>query len=114
MLQLSLLAKPSSSETQTVLGHLRWGNALILGDLNLDKKIDIVVRNVEAPTTIYFNDGSGRDLTTVHFGDSRGAVFGFAITDFDHDCFADVAVARSDAPNMIYLGSAGTRTKGNQ
>ncbi|MGH9874033.1 MAG: hypothetical protein ACRD9S_16400, partial [Pyrinomonadaceae bacterium] len=32
-------------------------------------------------------------------------VYGFDIADFDRDGFPDIAVARSDAPNMIYFGS---------
>ncbi|MGH9873473.1 MAG: FG-GAP repeat domain-containing protein, partial [Pyrinomonadaceae bacterium] len=50
--------------------------ALAVGDLNNDKKMDIVVGNVEAPSTAYFNDGSGRNFKTVHFGDNKGTVYG--------------------------------------
>jgi hypothetical protein len=50
---------------------------------NHDGKIDIVVGNVEAPSTIYFNDGSGRHYTPIHFGDNKGAAYGLAIADLD-------------------------------
>ncbi|HEV2829267.1 MAG TPA: VCBS repeat-containing protein [Pyrinomonadaceae bacterium] len=88
--------------------------ALALRDLNGDGRIDIVVGNVEAPSTIYFNDsnGSRSDLigghfTPVHFGDNKGTVYGFAIADLDSDGLPDIAVARSDAPNAIYFASTG-------
>ena len=61
--------------------------------------------NVEAPSTIYFNDGSGRSFKPVHFGDNKGTVYGFAIADLDHDGLLDVAVARSEAPNVVYFGT---------
>ncbi len=46
--------------------------ALAVGDLNLDATIDIVVGHVEAASTVYFNDGSGRHFTPVQFGDNEG------------------------------------------
>jgi hypothetical protein len=91
--------------------------ALALRDLNGDGRIDIVVGNVEAPSTIYFNpsgdvrSSAGRstgDLgnwTSVRFGDNKGAVYGFAIADLNGDGLLDIAVARSDAPNAIYFAS---------
>ena len=84
--------------------------ALAVNDLNLDGKIDIVVGNVEAPSTVYFNDGSGRHYTPVHFGDNKGAVYGFAIADLDRDGLPDIAVARSDAPSVVYFADAGPGT----
>jgi hypothetical protein len=84
-----------------------------LRDLNGDGRIDIVVGNVEAPSTIYFNDSSAPrsvligHYTPVHFGDNKGVVYGFAIADLDRDGLPDIAVARSDAPNAIYFASPG-------
>ena len=79
--------------------------ALMLGDLNRDGKIDIIVGHVEAPSTILFNDGSGRHFTTVHFGDNKGTVYGFAIGDFNRDGLPDIAAARSEAPNVLYFAA---------
>ena len=74
-----------------------------VGDLNGDGKSDIIVGHVEAPSTVYFNDGTGRHFTPVDFGDNKGTVYGFAIGDLDHDGLLDIGAARSEAPNLIYL-----------
>jgi len=78
--------------------------ALTIGDLNNDGAIDVVVGNVEAPSVVYFNDGTGRSFTPVSFGDNKGTVYGFAIDDLDGDGVKDIAAARSDAPNVVYFG----------
>lgn len=78
--------------------------ALTISDLNGDRRIDIVVGNVDAPSTIYFNE-SGRKFKQAHFGDNKGTVYGFAIADLDRDGVVDIAAARSDAPNVVYFGS---------
>ena len=97
--------------------------ALAVRDLNGDGRIDIVVGNVEAQSTIYFNNFSG-DLrreggrgtldtglwTSLRFGDNKGVVYGFAIADLDRDGLLDIAVARSDAPNAIYFASHASAT----
>jgi len=62
------------------------------------------VGNVEAPSMVYFNDGSGRSFTPETFGDNKGTVYGFAIGDLDGDGVKDIAAARSDAPNVVYFG----------
>jgi hypothetical protein len=80
--------------------------ALALTDLNRDGKIDVIVGNVGAPSTVFFNDGTGRHYTSFHFGDGEGAVFGLAIADLDGDGLLDIAVARSNATNLIYFAAA--------
>jgi hypothetical protein len=40
----------------------------------------------------------------VAFGDEKGSAYGFAIGDINKDGFADIALARSGAPNVHYLG----------
>jgi len=79
--------------------------ALAVGDLNRDGRVDVIVGHVEAPSTIYFNDGSGRHFAAVNFGDSKGTVYGFAIGDLDKDGMLDIGVARSDAPNIVFFGA---------
>jgi hypothetical protein len=79
--------------------------ALTVGDLNGDGVIDVVVGNVEAPSVVYFNDGTGRHFTPVTFGNNKGTVYGFAIGDLDRDGLQDIAAARSEAPNVVYFGS---------
>lgn len=86
--------------------------ALAVADLNRDGAPDIVVGNVEAPTTIYYNEVASRPpaprndkrFTQIHAGDSRGTVYGFAIADLDGDGWVDIAVARSEAPNVVMFG----------
>jgi hypothetical protein len=75
-----------------------------VADVNGDGKPDIVVGNVEAPTAVYFNDGSGRTFHATQIGDNKGTVYGFAIADVDRDGVMDIAAARSDAPNVLYFG----------
>ncbi len=74
--------------------------AVAVGELNRDGRIDSIVGHVEAPSTVYFNDGSGRRFTG-HFGDDKGTVYGFSIADFDQDGVLDIAAARSEAPNVV-------------
>jgi hypothetical protein len=78
--------------------------ALAIADMNNDKKMDIIVGHEEAPSTLFLNEGTGRNYKPISFGDSTGTVYGFAIGDFNEDGMADVAAARSDAPNVLYLG----------
>ncbi|MBK8233716.1 MAG: VCBS repeat-containing protein [Candidatus Eisenbacteria bacterium] len=63
----------------------------------------MIVGHVEAPSTLYVSDGSGRHYTPVQFGDAKGTMYGFAIADLDGDGRPDIAAARSDAPNVVYL-----------
>jgi hypothetical protein len=79
--------------------------ALAVGDLNRDGKIDIVVGYVNAPSVVYFNEGSGRSFAELPFGDGKGAAYGIAIGDLNKDGWPDIAVARSGAPNAVYFSS---------
>jgi len=79
--------------------------ALTLADLNSDKNFDILVGHVEAPSSVYFNDGTGRNFKSISFGDARGTVYGFAVGDYNEDGKPDIVAARSDAPNVLYFGN---------
>jgi hypothetical protein len=41
----------------------------------------------------------------VPFGDNQGTAYGFSIGDLNEDGFLDIAMARSDARNMLYFGA---------
>ena len=66
--------------------------------------MDVIVGNVEAPSVAYFNNGGG-SFSGVTFGDNRGTAYGIAVGDIDEDGVMDIAVARSEAPNVLYFGS---------
>ena len=74
---------------------------MVAADLNNDGKPEIILGNVEAPGTIYYNDGSGRQYRKVSFSDNKGAIYGMAIADLDGDGYPDIVAARSDAPSLI-------------
>lgn len=59
--------------------------------------------HVEAPSTIHFNTGDGRRYTTLNVGDGKGAAYGFALADLDGDGLLDIAVARSEAPKVVFF-----------
>jgi hypothetical protein len=84
--------------------------ALAIADLNHDKKIDIIIGHVEAPSSVFFNDGTGR-FKSIALGDAKGVVYGFAVGDFNEDGQPDIAAARSDAPNVLYFGTKKSKKK---
>ena len=45
----------------------------------------------------------GRQFTPIMFGEPKGAAYGFALGDINRDKFPDIALARSGAPNVLYL-----------
>jgi len=79
--------------------------ALAITDLNIDGKPDIIIGHVEAPSLILFNDGTGRNFKPTLFGDSQGAVYGFAVGDFNEDGILDIAAARNESTNILYFGN---------
>ncbi|MBL9203246.1 MAG: VCBS repeat-containing protein [Opitutaceae bacterium] len=76
-----------------------------IADMNRDGKPDIVVGRQEARGSVFFNLGAARnfDFTEGSWGDGQGAVYGLALGDLDGDGWADVAAARSDAPNAVWF-----------
>ena len=66
--------------------------------------MDVIVGNVQAPSVVYFNQ-NGRSFQPVTFGDSTGTAYGIAIGDVNKDGVMDIAVARSEGPNVLYFGS---------
>jgi hypothetical protein len=83
--------------------------AIAAEDLNNDRHPDIVLGYILGPQSVFFNDGSGQRFTHATFGDrdGYGSAYGFAIGDINGDKFPDIALARSGAPNVLYLSGAG-------
>ena len=73
------------------------------GDLNNDRRPDIVIGYTTGPNTVFFNSGTGQQFSPVAFGDGKGSAYGFALGDMNGDNFPDIALARSGAPNVLYL-----------
>ncbi|MEZ5319857.1 MAG: VCBS repeat-containing protein [Vicinamibacterales bacterium] len=80
--------------------------AIAVADLDRNGRPDVIVGYVEARPIVFFNDGP-RTFHAVPFGDAEGAAYGFAVGDLDEDGVLDIAMARSDAPNMLYFGAPG-------
>lgn len=101
--------RSARSDGIPVAGATPTPYALAVADVNGDGKPDIIVGNVEAPSAVHFNDGTGRKYHTIRVGDDKGTVYGFAVADLNGDGTVDIAVARSDVPNVVYFGHRTTR-----
>ena len=78
--------------------------AIAIADVDGNARPDLIVGYVEARPVVYFNDGPSRFMP-VAFGDAEGVAYGFDVGDIDEDGLMDIAMARSDARNMLYFGA---------
>ena len=78
---------------------------MAIADLNRDGKPDIVVGNVEAPGSVFYNTGSPKAFREVRWNDGKGSVYGVAIGDLDGDGWPDIVTARTGAPNTVWFST---------
>jgi hypothetical protein len=94
------------SEPVQIAGEKDTVYSMAVADKNGDAHVDIVLGNQqEHQGAVLINDGTGRRLTRVSFGDGQGTVYGLAVGDVNGDGSPDIAAARSGAPSMLYLNS---------
>ncbi|MCX6854799.1 MAG: VCBS repeat-containing protein [Verrucomicrobia bacterium] len=74
-------------------------------DMNRDGALDLVVGRQEAIGSIFFNQSKAKELKFAEssWNDGQGTVYGLALGDLDGDEWPDIAAARSEAPNAIWL-----------
>jgi hypothetical protein len=75
-----------------------------VADLDRNGRSDVIVGHVKSRPVVYFNDGPDI-FHAVPFGDNEGTAYGFSVGDLDEDGYLDIAMARSEARNMLYFGA---------
>jgi hypothetical protein len=75
---------------------------LVVADLYGDGKPEIILGNSGTPGAVLSFLGSGQ-ISVRRFGDGAGLMYGIAVGDLTGDGVVDIAVARSDAPSMLYV-----------
>ena len=79
-----------------------WSVQGVLGDLDLDGDLDLVVANAGAPNTMWRNDGG---VFTEFFQFDADLSYSAALGDLNGDGLLDVVVANYEDPNTIWLNN---------
>lgn len=74
-------------------------------DVDANGRADAIIGCVGSRPVVYFND-VGTGFVPVPFGGAAGDAYGFAVGDLDEDGLLDIAMARSNAPNMPFFGAS--------
>lgn len=95
----------AGQRTERVSGRVllveRTPCAIAIGDLNNDRRPDIVLGFNGGSGSVLFNDGTGRRFVEVSFGNAEGSIYEIALGDLDGDGGTDIATARSNSPSAI-------------
>lgn len=92
--------------TDVAFGNIENAFSMVLGDLNGDGALDLVVGNGSAegqmPMTFYLNDGTGRFVHGVSFGNRTGAI-SLTLGDFNGDGALDLVKSNFGVGSELYL-----------
>jgi FG-GAP-like repeat/FG-GAP repeat len=82
----------------------KWTRGVMVGDLNGDGALDIVIGN-NGQDTVYWNDGAGNFATTTPFGTGSEDTRSVAVGDLNGDGALDIIVGNWQAQNAVYWNS---------
>src|SRR5215211_5375585 len=107
------IVRPIARRSATVLATLGLAGWM----LAMTALLDIVAIDEREGAAIYFGQRDGKFSTGVPVGGRTPTPYALVVGDVSGDGkpdgLADIAVARSDAPNVLYFGSRSKTPSGN-
>jgi hypothetical protein len=84
-------------------------SGVVVGDLNGDGALDLVLANWSQPSQIYLNDGAGQFAAPINIPNSGNGTSSLAAGDLNGDGALDLILTNYNEPSQIYLNDgAGT------